>query len=60
MMAKQEFFKESQSDKSKTRSSKEEKVTNGDIERKVLLEKGGKFEELDDIKLNMGWSGLYL
>ena len=57
---KTEFFKESQSEKSKTRSSKEEKVTNGDIERKVLLEKGGKFEELDDIKLNMGWSGLYL
>ena len=44
---KTEFFKESQSEKSKTRSSKEEKVTIGDIERKVMLEKGGKFEELD-------------
>lgn len=45
---KTEFFKESQSDKSKARSAKEEKVTIGDIERKVMLEKGGKFEELDD------------
>ena len=49
MMAKQSFFKESQSEKSNTRSSKKEKVTIDDIERKVMLEKGGKFEELDDI-----------
>ena len=43
MMTKQSFLK-SQSEKSKTRLSKEEKVTIGDIERKVMLEKGGKFE----------------
>jgi len=49
---KTEFFKESASDKIKSKSSKDQKVTLGDIERKVMLEKGGKFDELEDDTIN--------
>jgi len=49
---KTEFFNQSKSVKGNTtRSSKDEKVTIGDIERKVMLEKGGKFDELEDDNL---------
>jgi len=56
---KTEFFKESKSSKSNARNSKEEKVTIGDIERKVMLEKGGKFDELEDGNLKSGTDFTY-
>jgi len=55
---KTEFFKVSKSSKA-NRLSKEEKVTIGDVERQVMLEKGGKFDELEDNKLKAGDSLTY-
>jgi len=55
---KTEFFKVSKSSKA-NRLSKEDKVTIGDVERQVMLEKGGKFDELEDNKLRAGDSLTY-
>ena len=44
---KTEFFKE-KSEKSISKTSSQAKVTLGDIEREVMMEKGGKFEEVRD------------
>jgi len=55
---KTEFFKVSKSSKA-NRLSKEDKVTIGDVERQVMLEKGGKFDELEDNKLKAGDSLTY-
>jgi len=55
---KTEFFKDSKNVKT-NKSSKEDKVTIGDIERQVMLEKGGKFDELEDDKLRTGGDFTY-
>jgi len=55
---KTEFFKDSKNFKT-NKSSKEDKVTIGDIERQVMLEKGGKFDELEDDKLRTGGDFTY-
>jgi len=55
---KTEFFKDSKNIKT-NKSSKEDKVTIGDIERQVMLEKGGKFDELEDDKLRTGGDFTY-
>ena len=48
------FFKDNASKKSeKGKQVKAEKITLGDIERKVMLEKDGKFEELEDDNINI-------
>ena len=36
--------------KKKKKSKKEKPMTIADLERKVMLEKGGKFEEMDEFK----------
>jgi len=51
---KTEFFKESKSQKTSSGSVKGGKMTIGDIERKVMLEKGGEFEEIEDNNIKYG------
>ena len=43
------FFKAHQQTSNKTQSEKKEKLTIADMERKVMLEKGGIFDEIEDI-----------
>merc|ERR1712058_211762 len=42
------FFREKTSDSVKSKESKNQRVTIADMERKVILEKGGKFDEIGD------------
>eukprot|EP00092_Neocalanus_flemingeri_P024471 GFUD01026538.1.p1 GENE.GFUD01026538.1~~GFUD01026538.1.p1 ORF type:complete len:728 (+),score=313.41 GFUD01026538.1:48-2231(+) len=51
---KTEFFTENKAKKSSAGVVKEAKVTIGDIEREVMLEKGGKFEDLEDNSIKFG------
>ena len=47
------FFREKSGDSVKSKESKDQRITIADMERKIILEKGGKFDEIgDDIDEN--------